>query len=68
MDVRRPVPWAVPWASRRPRRVPWGESASLAVPLLAVLVPAARMMGTAQRSICSWLPNDTMDALTMPSP
>ena len=47
MAGRRPVPWGR--VSGNPvsrKQVPWGELASVAVPLLAVLVPVARMLGT----------------------
>lgn len=47
MAVRRPLPWGR--VSRD--RVPWAELASVAVPLLAVLVPVARMMGTGALSM-----------------
>jgi len=33
------------------KQVPWGELASVAIPLLAVLVPVARMMGTGALSM-----------------
>ncbi|MEE2958314.1 MAG: hypothetical protein VX488_05045 [Actinomycetota bacterium] len=52
MDVRRPRSRGTASRGIRfPTAVRWGEVASLAVPLAAVLVPVARMMGTGALSM-----------------